>query len=67
MFIDQDLQQELDGGPTNVYEVTYDDEPSETISAMDAYVDGDFFLFIDRRGLVASRDASTIISVDRMS
>lgn len=67
MFIDQDLHNELDGGPANVYEVTYDDEPSETISAMDAYVDGDFFLFIDQRGLVASRDASTIISVDRMS
>lgn len=67
MFIDQDFEQGFDNARRSSYEVTYDDDSTETISATDAYVDEEFLLFIDFSGLVAARDSSTVVAVDRMS
>jgi hypothetical protein len=67
MFIDYDSEQQFGNSNRSSYEVTYDDDSTETISAIDAYVDGDFMLFIDFAGLVAARDSSTVVAVDRMS
>jgi len=53
MFIDNDFEQQFNNSRRSSYKVTYDDDSTETISAGDAYVDGEFVLFIDVTGLVA--------------
>jgi hypothetical protein len=67
MFIDNDFEQQFNDSRRSSYKVTYDDDSTETISAGDAYVDGEFVLFIDVTGLVAARESSTVVAVDRMS
>jgi len=66
-FFEQSFEEMSHSGTKSTYEVTYDDGSTETITASDAYMDEGFTLFIDFSGLVAARDSSTIVKVDRMS
>jgi len=51
-FFEQSFEETSLGGTKSTYEVTYGEG---------------FTLFIDFSGLVAARDSSTIVKVDRMS